>query len=157
MLGGNTLMTGDLAGSHEFFFNSKKSTASLEAITGNKKLASAADARLAGIIYLADFQNDADVGGSSGVIRNGFAKLRTISGSYLFPDRIARHFGASRGSLTVSGENLATPWRAQARTFGQKFVDPEISQNYDPNGLFTYQQEGWPQFTRVSFTLRLTY
>ena len=44
-----------------------------------------------------------------------------------------------------------------AAVFLTEFVDPEISQNYDPNGLFSYQQEGWPQFQRVSFTLRLTY
>jgi hypothetical protein len=157
MLGGNTLMTGDVTAAHEFFFNSKKAAASLQALTGNRKVIKDADARLAGIIYLADFASDADVSGSSGVLRNGFVKLRTVSGTYTFPNGIARRVGASRGSLTVSAENLATLWRAQSGTYGFKFVDPEISQNYDPNGLFSYQQEGWPQFQRVSFTLRLTY
>lgn len=37
-----------------------------------------------------------------------FAKLRTLSLRYDFPDKLARMLGARSGSLTISGENLAT-------------------------------------------------
>jgi hypothetical protein len=98
-------------------------------------------------------------GDAAGFFNAGFARLRTVSASYDLPDRFARWVGASRGSLTVSGENLAFLWRAQVESYGVPWVDPEIRPNFagDATQLNGYVQESWPQATRMRFALRLTF
>jgi TonB-linked SusC/RagA family outer membrane protein len=98
-------------------------------------------------------------GDAAGMFKTGFARLRTVSVSYDFPDRIAKVFGASRGSVVVSGENLAWVWRAQKESFGAPWIDPEIHPNFagDATALTGYVQESFPQAARVRFSLRLTF
>jgi len=93
----------------------------------------------------------------------GFAKLRTISATYEMPTKVARWVGASRGSITFSGENLATLWRAQKDLFGVPWVDPEITPNRTVSGFAgasgynQYTQESFPQLMRFRTTIRLTF
>jgi hypothetical protein len=98
-------------------------------------------------------------GDAAGMFNTGFARLRTVSASYEIPDKIARWFGASRGSFTLSGENLAWVWRAQKTAFGAPWIDPEIHPNFagDVTALTGYVQESFPQAARVRFSLRLTF
>ena len=98
-------------------------------------------------------------GDAAGMFKTGFARLRTVSVSYDFPDRIAKIFGASRGSVVASGENLAFLWRAQKESFGAPWIDPEIHPNFagDVTALTGYVQESFPQAARLRLSLRLTF
>jgi hypothetical protein len=79
------------------------------------------------------------------------------------PTKVARWVGASRGSITFSGENLATLWREQKDIFGVPWVDPEIVPNRAPGGFagqsgyLQYTQESFPQLMRFRTTIRLTF
>jgi hypothetical protein len=97
--------------------------------------------------------------GRSGMFDAGFLKLRTVAASYELPRSLTSWIGASRGSFTLSGENLAILWRAQKDAFGVEWVDPEINPNrsFDGTGNFTYTQESWPQMMRIRGTIRLTF
>jgi hypothetical protein len=95
-------------------------------------------------------------------MRAGFGKIRNVSLTYDVPGTWAGVVGASRGSLTLTGENLATLWRAQWRKWGARGQDPEVRFNtpnfyVDPNLTNGYTQESWPQFTRLLATFRLSY
>jgi TonB-linked SusC/RagA family outer membrane protein len=98
-------------------------------------------------------------GDAAGFFNAGFARLRTVSASYDMPDRFAHWVGASRGSVTLSGENLAFLWRAQVNSYGVPWVDPEIRPNFagDATQLNGYVQESFPQATRVRLSLRFTF
>ncbi len=98
-------------------------------------------------------------GDAAGFFNSGFARLRTVSASYDIPERFARWFGASRGSLNLAAENLMFLWRAQVEAYGAPWVDPEIRPNFagDATALGGYVQESWPQATRLRLSLRLTF
>jgi hypothetical protein len=69
---------------------------------------------------------------------------------------------ATGASITLTGANLGTIWRAQDGTFGAKAQDPEIRINsstfFGDNNLTNgYTQESWPQYRRFLATLRLTF
>ena len=95
----------------------------------------------------------------SGMFDAGFLKLRTVAASYELPRSLTSWIGASRGSFTLSGENLAILWRAQKDAFGVEWIDPEINPNrsFDGTGNYTYTQESWPQLMRIRGTIRLTF
>jgi hypothetical protein len=92
-------------------------------------------------------------------MKAGFARLRTVAVTYDLPNGIAQAVSATRGSITVSAENLMFLWRAQAESYGAKWVDPEILPNRfsDATGNYSYTQESWPQLARFHTTLRFTF
>ncbi len=144
-LGGNTTDVGDVGFSHIFFLNTKA------VLTGNDQILSG--------YYGLSKQGYGGAGDAAGLFNSGFARLRTVSLSYDLPDRVARWVGASRGSFTVSGENLAFLWRAQKESYGTPWIDPEIHPNFagDVTGSQGYVQESFPQMMRVRASLRLTF
>jgi hypothetical protein len=78
------------------------------------------------------------------------------------PRRLAGLVGAARGSITLTGANLFTIWRAQDGTYGAKSVDVETRINTptfyaDPTLTNGYNQESWPQFTRFLATVRFAF
>jgi hypothetical protein len=140
--GGHWMSDGNLGGSHVFFLNSKAAVEQTDPI-------------LVAYQTLGAF-------GATGLMKAGFGKIRNVSLTYQAPTRWAGMLGASSGSLTLTGANLATIWRAQRGTFGARAVDPEVrinSSSYynDPNLSNGYNQESWPQFRRFLATLRLSY
>ena len=145
-LAGGTSVVGDIAAVHAFFWNSKA-------------LLDGTDPILGGYIGLF-FAGDPNAVGAVGVVKNGFARLRTLAATYELPARITGWVGASRGSVTLSGENLAFLWRDQKGAYGTNWIDPEIN----PNNSFSsvtgndgYIQESWPQAARLRMSLRLTF
>ncbi|MEO8448887.1 MAG: TonB-dependent receptor [Gemmatimonadota bacterium] len=145
-LGGNTELVGDIAAIHSFFFSSQK------ALEGTDQI-------LSGYIGLEVLQGDGNSVGATGLVKGGFARLRTVSASYEFPTKFAKWVGASRGSFTLSAENMAFLWRAQTNAYGVDWIDPEITPNRsnDAVGNFGYTQESWPQAARIRTTIRLTF
>ena len=145
-LGGNTELVGDIAGVHSFFFSSK------QVLEGKDQI-------LSGYIGLEILQGDGNSVGAVGLVKGGFARLRTVSASYEFPGKVAKWIGASRGSFTLSAENMALLWRAQKDVYGVKWIDPEITpnRNGDAVGNFGYSQESWPQAARIRTTIRFTF
>ncbi len=144
-LGGSTTDVGDVGYGHLFFLNSKS------ILTGD-------DPILTGYYNLlqAGYGGAAD---AAGLFNSGFARLRTISASYELPGKFAKLVGASSGSFTVSGENLAFLWRAQTEAHGTKWIDPEIRPNFagDVTGSQGYAQESFAQAARIRMALRFTF
>lgn len=92
---------------------------------------------------------------TTGVLDAGFAKLRELSASYELPSSLVARIGASRGSVTVAGRNIATLWLAQEEAFGRRQIDPEVRST--SNQLTAYNQAKLPQFTQLRTTLRLRF
>jgi len=142
--GGHWMGDGNLAAAHVFFNNSRAAVERTDPV-------------------LVAYQTQvADQLFATGMIKAGFGKLRNVSLTYEFPRGLARILGASRGSMTLTGANLATLWRAQQGTFGTRTVDPEVRANNagfynDPNLTNGYNQESWPQYTRFLATVRLSF
>jgi hypothetical protein len=146
-LGGNTVSVGDVGAMHMFFFNSRA------VLTGD-------DPILSGYLGTMLLLGDSNAPGAAGLFKGGFMKLRTVSASYELPGKYARWVGASRGSITLSGENLATLWRAQSQGYGVNWVDSEISSNNQAStggSNAGYIQESFPQAARLRTTIRLTF
>ena len=150
-MGGNVIEVGDVMGAHHFFLNSQA------VLTGTNEI-------LAGSLGEQFLNGDGgQTYGMDGLFKAGFAKLRTVSATYEMPTKVARWVGASRGSITFSGENLATLWQAQKDIFGVPWLDPEITPNRVPGGIATapgyvqYTQESFPQLMRFRTTIRLTF
>ena len=144
-LGGSTTDVGDVGFGHLFFLNSRA------ILTGE-------DPILTGYYSLLQSGFGA-AGDAAGLFNSGFARLRTVSASYELPTGLARWVGASHGSFTVSGENLAFLWRAQREGHGTKWIDPEIHPNFagDVTGSFGYAQESFAQAARIRMSLRFTF
>ena len=140
-LGGNTIMSCDAACSAHFYFQTRT-------------VLDGSDPVLAGYIGMYLLEGDATNVWGDGLFKAGFAKLRTISASYDFPNRIARFLGASRGSITMSAENLAILWWEQREAYGYRWVDPEVMPY---GGDVAFNQENWPQLARFRTTIRLTF
>jgi hypothetical protein len=125
----------------------------------SKQVLEGSDPILSGYLGTFFLQGDGDTWARTGLFNAGFAKLRTVSLSYDLPTSIARWVGASRGSVTVAGENLLTLWRAQKDAYGVRWVDSEISVNAPWAGTrdFGYVQESFPQAMRLRTTVRFTF
>lgn len=141
-LGGSHAIVGDVGAQHTFFRNSRSSIAGDDPI-------------------LQAWRLDANGTGATGLFDAGFARLRTVSLTYDLPNMLL--MGASRGSVTLAGENLAFLWRAQETAYGAEWIDPELLPNRrgdleaNTTGLYTYTQESWPQLARFRTTVRFTF
>jgi TonB-linked SusC/RagA family outer membrane protein len=139
-LGGNEILSGDIR-------------ASLLSFRNQVAILQATDPILLGYDVL-------DTRRQPGIVKGGFAKLRQLSATYTLPPSTLSRVGLTRGSITVSGQNLWTLWVAQRSDFGVKLTDPEIRNSAgsgsDPGGLLGYNQEGWPQLRRFLVSLRVT-
>jgi hypothetical protein len=141
--GGHWVSDGNVGGSHVFFNNSKAAVEATDPI-------------------LVAYQSIGAFG-QAGMMKSGFGKLRNVSLTYEVPGNWAGLLGASRGSVTLTGANLATLWRAQDRLFGALGQDPEVRVNSegwfgaDPNLTNGFTQESWPQFRRFLATVRLSF
>jgi len=94
----------------------------------------------------------------TGILSGDFAKLRNVAVSYNVPTHFTERLGASRLSLTASGENLATLWQADREAFGHPVMDPERQyQTGTTPGLNAFFQEGWPQLRRFTTTVRVSF
>ena len=139
-VGGRTMVSGDIAAQHRFFINSR---AILERT----------DPLLLAYETLGGFGL-----WQPGIIDGDFAKLRVVSLNYNLPDSWAQRLNASRVTLNVAANNMATLWVGQADGFGVKQMDPEVAQQTGTTrGLTAYNQEGWPQLRTFTTTLRLTF
>ncbi len=139
-VGGHHMSLGDVSAQHRFFINSR---AILERT----------DPILLGYEALG-----AEGLAQSGVVDGSFMKLRTVSASYTFPASVAEMMWASRVALTASVDNVFTLWQRTTESFGHPVMDIERSHMHPANfGLNGYLQEGWPQTTRFTSTLRFTF
>ncbi len=139
-VGGRTLVSGDIAAQHRFFINSRAILERTDPI-------------------LLAYETLGGIGlWQSGIIDGDFAKLRSVSANYTLPDSWAQRLNASRVTLNIAANNLATLWVGQAEGFGVKQMDPEVAQQTGTTrGLTAYNQEGWPQLRTFTTTLRLTF
>jgi hypothetical protein len=139
--GGHHFTDGNLAASHVFFNNSLAAIEQTDPILVSYQTAVADDFW------------------ATGFVKAGFGKLRNLSLTYDFPTSLARMLGAGRGSVTLTGVNLVTLWRAEPRKFGTRVVDSEIRSNGGTgnNGTGGYNQEGWPQTTQLLAAIRLSF
>ena len=139
-LGGNTILSGDIR-------------ASLLSFRNQRSILEAKDPILYGYDIL-------DTRRQPGIVKGGFAKLRQVSATYTLPPTLTRPLNVSRASVTLSAQNFWTIWVEQRSDFGVKLVDPEIrntnAAGADPGGLTAYNQEGWPQTHRLTFSIRVT-
>ncbi len=140
--GGHFAADGNVGGQHVFFNNSKAAVEQTDPILVAHQATGAF--------------------GAAGFVNAGFGKIRNVSLTYELPGRWAGLLGASRGSVTMTGANLGTLWRAQDRKFGARAQDPEVRYNSpnwygDPNLTGGYTQESWPQFRRFLTTVRLSF
>ena len=140
--GGHWMVDGNVGAQHVFFNDSKAAVEQTDPV------------------FVAYQQTGAF--GPLGLMKAGFGKLRNLSLSYDVPERWARVLGASSASVTLTGANLATLWRAQDGTYGAHTIDSEVRINTpnfynDPNLTNGYNQESWPQFRRFLATVRLAY
>ncbi len=139
-VGGHHMSLGDISAQHRFFINSR---AILERT----------DPILLGYEALG-----AEGLAQSGVVDGSFMKLRTVSASYTLPSSMAEMMWASRVALTASLDNVWTLWQRTTESFGHPVMDIERTHMHPSNfGLNGYLQEGWPQTTRFTSTLRFTF
>ncbi len=136
---GRTWVDNDIIAVHSFFLNSRESLERTDPIL---------------LGYRAIGQNR-----QPGILSGDFAKLRTLSAQYRFPESWARSVNASRLAMTLSGENLATLWRPDEFSFGHRSLDPERTRQTggDTPGLNAFNQERWPTGRRVTLTARVTF
>jgi len=139
-VGGHHAIVGDVGAQHTFFRNSRTSIAGDDPI-------------------LQGWRNDANGPGATGLFDGSFARLRTVSLTYDLPLGFTRALSATRGSITLAGENMMFLWRAQKDAYGQEWIDPELLPNGrgDQSGNGAYTQESWPQLMRFRTTLRFTF
>ncbi|HTK52256.1 MAG TPA: TonB-dependent receptor [Gemmatimonadaceae bacterium] len=140
--GGHYVSEGNVGGSHVFFNNSRAAVEQTDPI-------------------LVAYQGMGAFG-ATGIMKAGFGKIRNVSLTYTMPSQLARAMRATGASITLTGANLGTIWRAQDGTYGAKAQDPEIRVNNsnflgDNNLTNGFTQESWPQYTRFLATLRLTF
>jgi hypothetical protein len=139
-VGGHAMSLGDVSGAHRFFINSQAILERTDPILlGYEALGAGGLAQ-------------------SGVVEGDFMKLRTVSASYTLPESLAEMMWASRVAVTASIDNLWTIWQKSTESFGHPIMDIERSrQSAGSFGLNGYVQEGWPQTTRFTTTLRFTF
>ncbi len=139
-VGGHHMSLGDVSAQHRFFLNSK---AILERTDP---------------ILLAYEALGAEGLAQSGVVDGSFMKLRNLAASYTLPSTLAETVGASRVAVTASFDNLWTIWQKTTESFEHPIMDIERA-HIGPGqfGLNGYLQEGWPQTTRFTSTVRFTF
>ena len=135
--GGHHRVNGDVAGSHLFFANSR--------CINERPIC---DPILAAYASLGEVWQ-------TGTMEAGFAKLRNLSVTYTLPGSIVSRIGASRGTITVAGRNLARIWTADEAAFGHPITDPEIGK--ESSAVDSYNQELWPQFRTITTSIRLSF
>lgn len=135
--GGHHRVNGDVAGSHLFFANSR--------CINERPIC---DPILAAYASLGEVWQ-------TGTMEAGFAKLRNLSVTYTLPGSIVSRIGASRGTITVAGRNLARIWTAEEAAFGHPITDPEIGK--ESSAVDSYNQELWPQFRTITTSIRLSF
>ena len=139
-VGGHHMSLGDVSAQHRFFINSR---AILERTDP---------------ILLAYEALGANGLAQSGVVDGSFMKLRNVALSYTLPTSMAEMMRASRVAVTASIDNVMTIWQRTTDSFGHPVMDIERSHMHPANfGLNGYLQEGWPQTTRFTSTLRFTF
>jgi hypothetical protein len=139
-VGGHHAVVGDVGAQHTFFRNSRTS------IAGDNPV-------------VQGYRSDPNGPGATGLMDASFARLRTVSLTYDLPNGVTKVLSATRGSITVAGENMMFLWRAQKDSYGQEWIDPELLPNRstDITGNFGYTQESWPQLARFRTTVRFTF
>lgn len=67
--------------------------------------------------------------------------------------------GADRGSITLTGRNLAWLWQKQTEVFGHRVVDHEQRKVHTgaETALQAFRQEGWPTMRELSVSIRMTF
>lgn len=140
-VGGHTMVDGITAGSHLFFRNTRAINEKTDPI----------------------FLGYDEIGevNPSGIFDASQLTMRSVSVSHTFSGNMASRLGADRLNLTLSGQNLWRPWRAQSEAFGHPIVDSEIRDtggtSTDPGGISAYTQDGFPMFKRFLATVRVTW
>lgn len=136
---GRTWIDFDVVGVHSFFLNSRAAVERTDPI-------------LLGYQALGEIDQ-------LGTMSGDFAKLRTLSAQYLFPESWARSVNASRLAMTVSFDNVATLWRPDEFRFGHRSLDPERSRQTgsETPGFNAFNQERWPTGRSVTVTARVTF
>ncbi len=140
-VGGHTMVDGITAGSHLFFRNTRAINEKTDPV----------------------FLGYDEIGevNPTGVFDASQITMRSVSMSHTFSADMAARLGASRLNLTLSGQNLWRPWRAQSEAFGHPIVDSEIRDtggtSTDPGGISAYTQDGFPMFKRFLATARVTW
>jgi TonB-linked SusC/RagA family outer membrane protein len=135
--GGHWRTNGDVAASHLFFANSR--------CINERPIC---DPELAAYASLGEVWQ-------TGTMKAGFAKLRTLSASYTLPGSLVGRIGASRGTITLAGQNLMRLWTAEDEKFGHRITDPEIGK--EGTAIDSFNQESWPQFTTITTSIRLSF
>jgi TonB-linked SusC/RagA family outer membrane protein len=136
---GRTWVDNDVIAVHSFFLNSREALERTDPI-------------LLAYRQLGEFRQP-------GILSGDFAKLRTLSMQYRFPAAWAQRVGASRLSMTLTGENLATLWRPDETSFGHRSLDPERTRQTggETPGLNAFNQERWPSGRRMTLMTRVSF
>jgi len=137
---GHTRISGDVSAAHLFFRNSRCIHTSCDPfLAAAEQLVATGQGSLFAM---------------AGLMDGGWAKLRTLSATYHLPASLTRSIGASRASITLTGQNLLTLWVAEKEKFGHRLPDPETSQAQPLNAFI---QEAWPHFTTLEAVLRVSF
>ena len=134
---GHKAVTGDIAGAHHLFRNTRA------ILTNSHPILEAYD-QLSGFSWF-----------HSGLYGAGWAKLRNVSATYTLPEEIVSGIGASRASLTLSAQNLAILWQQTEELFGRRIIDPENRLTASETG--GYVQTVLPHLSSFVAAMRLTF
>ncbi len=135
--GGHRSVTGDISGAHHLFRNSRA------ILTNSHPILEAYD-QISGFGWF-----------ESGLYGAGWAKLRNVSATYTLPDEMLSGIGASRASLTLSGQNLAILWQETEELFGRRIIDPE--NRLTGSETSGYVQTVVPHLSSFVATMRVTF
>ena len=134
---GHKAVTGDIAGAHHLFRNTRA------ILTNSHPILEAYD-QISGFSWF-----------HSGLYGAGWAKLRNVSATYTLPEEMVSGIGASRASLTLSAQNLAILWQQTEELFGRRIIDPENRLTSSETG--GYVQTVLPHLSSFVATMRLTF
>ena len=90
-----------------------------------------------------------------GLFKADFWRLRDVGMIYSLPSSWVQRTGASRASLSVSGQNLWLIWQTQKEIFGHSVVDPEYGNTSNLGGTGSFYAS--PALSSVSATIRVTF
>ena len=134
---GHKAVTGDIAGAHHLFRNTRA------ILTNSHPILEAYD-QISGFSWF-----------HSGLYGAGWAKLRNVSATYTLPEEMVSGIGASRASLTLSAQNLAILWQQTEELFGRRIIDPENRLTSSETG--GYVQTVLPHLSSFVAAMRLTF
>src|SRR4030095_10864691 len=100
--------------------------------------------------------------GAPGIMKAGFGKIRNVALTYTLSPQWASRIRASNASITLTGANLGTIWRAQEGTFGAKEQDPKNRLNPPRTPKGSHPDKGLhagilPAVRRFLATVRLSF